>query len=130
MRVNKLKPDLDTSQRIEQFVRAFYGRLLNDERLAPIFLDIAAIDIKVHLPLICSYWEKLLLGNAEYKRHTMNIHRQLHAKQPLTKQDFNRWLELFISTVEEMFRGEKAEQAKRIAGQIAANMFSSISSSH
>lgn len=122
-----VKPDLDTSEHIQQFVEAFYSRLLNDDELAPIFLDIAEIDLSVHLPLITSYWEKLLLGGREYNRHTMNIHRNLHARRPLTEQDFNRWLALFVSTADQSFSGEKTERAKQVAAHIAANMQNAIS---
>ena len=41
------------------------------------------LDLAVHLPHIKDYWCKLLLGEKGYRRHTMNIHRQLHGKQRL-----------------------------------------------
>ena len=56
------KPDLDSRENIERFVDLFYERLLADEQLAPIFVDIAEIDLAVHLPHIKDYWCKLLLG--------------------------------------------------------------------
>ncbi|MEE8059012.1 MAG: group III truncated hemoglobin [Pseudomonadales bacterium] len=121
------KPDLNSKQHIQQFVEAFYGKMLKDEQLAPIFLDVAEVDLSAHLPLISSYWEKLLLGDKEYNRHTMNIHRAIHAKNPLTQQDFERWLALFTSTVDTLFEGDKTERAKRIANQIAINMQIAIS---
>ena len=71
------KPDLDSREQIDSFVDRFYARLLQDERLAPIFVDVAEIDLAVHLPHIKAYWCKLLLGEQGYRRHTMNIHRQL-----------------------------------------------------
>jgi len=117
-----MKPDLDSPQHIQHFVDAFYGQMLKDQRLAPIFLDVAEIDLSRHLPLIRSYWEKLLLGNRDYQRHTMNIHRAVHAKRPLTEQDFKRWLELFTDTIDSRFSGGYAERAKTVATQIAANM--------
>jgi hemoglobin len=120
------KPDLDSKQHINEFVNAFYGQLLADKQLGPIFLDVAEIDLAKHLPLICSYWEKLLLGGQDYNRHTMNIHRAVHAKRPLTEQDFDRWLDLFTATVDEYFLGGQAERAKRVASQIAVNMLGSV----
>lgn len=120
------KPDLDTPVHIRQFVEAFYARLLRDEQLAPIFIDVANIDLAKHLPLICSYWEKLLLGEGDYRRHTMNIHRALHSKRPLTAADFTRWLHFFITSVDESFAGPRAERAKQTASYIAANMNKSL----
>lgn len=122
-----MKPDLDSSQAIRQFVEAFYERMLQDPQLAPIFLDVAEIDLAAHLPLIISYWEKLLLGSRDYARHTMNIHRAVHSKRALTEQDFQRWLQLFVTTVDASFAGPGAERAKRLAAQIAANMLSAVS---
>lgn len=116
------KPDLDSRGNIEAFVDAFYARLLKDERLAPIFLDVAAIDLDEHLPHIKDYWCKLLLGEQGYQRHTMNIHRRLHAKRPLTAPDFERWLTHFNASVDAGFAGPRAERAKRIAAAIASNM--------
>lgn len=116
------KPDLDTPDRIRDFVHAFYERLLRDPHLAPIFIDVAAIDLDRHLPLICSYWEKLLLGDKRYQRHTMNIHRLLDARRPLTEADFGRWLGHFNATLDASYAGPLAEQARRTAAQIASNM--------
>ncbi len=82
------RPDLDSRENIEFFVDRFYERLLADEQLAPIFVDVAGIDLAVHLPHIKDYWCKLLLGDKRYQRHTMNIHRQLHGKRPLQAQGF------------------------------------------
>ena len=116
------KPDLDSREHIEQFVDSFYSRVLADEHLAPIFLDVADIDLDVHLPHIKDYWCKLLLGEKSYRRHTMNIHRQLHGRQPLQAGDFQRWLTLFNATLDEGFAGERAERARQVAASIAGNM--------
>ena len=128
MSTGQTKPDLDSRQNIALFVDRFYERLLADERLAPIFVDVAEIDLAVHLPHIKDYWCKLLLGDKSYQRHTMNIHRQLHGKQPLEAGDFQRWLALFNATLDEGFSGEQTERARRIAAAIAGNMESSLSS--
>ncbi len=126
MHVLTNKPDLDSRERIAEFVDLFYQRLLADEQLAPIFVDVAEIDLAVHLPHIEDYWCKLLLGEKNYSRHTMNIHRALHGKRPLQEGDFQRWLEFFVTTVDSHFSGEHAERAKRVANAIAANMHNSL----
>ncbi|MBP6725216.1 MAG: group III truncated hemoglobin [Halioglobus sp.] len=128
MTTTSQKPDLDSRQHIERFIDSFYQRLLADERLAPIFLDVAAIDIAVHLPHIKDYWCKLLMGEKSYRRHTMNIHRELHSRQPLQPGDFQRWLALFSATLDENYAGEGTERALRVAAAIAANMEASLAS--
>lgn len=119
-------PDLNSREHIEFFVDSFYARLLQDEQLAPIFFDVAGIDLDVHLPHIKDYWCKLLLQERRYTRHTMNIHRAVHEKRALTREDFNRWLSFFVGAVDAHFAGDYAEKAKRIARSIASNMQQSL----
>ncbi|MBA6412658.1 group III truncated hemoglobin [Parahaliea sp. F7430] len=121
------KVDLDSRDNIERFVESFYARMLKDEQLAPIFWDVAQIDLDVHLPHIKDYWCKLLLGETKYQRHTMNIHRQLNDKRSLLPADFERWLALFMQSLEADFSGPKTERAKRVATSIAKNMQNSLS---
>jgi hemoglobin len=120
--VSSSRPDLSSRADIEQFVDRFYTRLLQDPVLAAIFIDVAQINLRAHLPLIQSYWCKLLLGESGYHRHTMNIHRALHTRRPLEPADFSRWLGAFVSTVDQDYAGPQAEKAKRIAHSIAVNM--------
>lgn len=120
------RPDLDSREHIALFVDRFYARMLADEHLAPIFVDVARIDLAVHLPHIKDYWCKLLLGDKQYRRHTMDIHRQLHSKRTLKAQDFQRWLSVFTAAVDANFAGERVELAKRVATSIAANMQKSL----
>lgn len=121
-----IRPDLSSPLQIEHFVELFYARLLQDPQLAPIFLDVARINLSTHLPLIKSYWCKLLLGEPGYQRHTMNVHRALHARRTLEQADFQRWLDTFVATTDEYYEGFQAEKAKRIARSIAENMQKSL----
>ena len=128
MAAGEHKPDLDSRENIAFFVDCFYESLLGDDQLAPIFLNVAEIELAVHLPHIKDYWCKLLLRETGYQRHTMNIHRQLHTKRPLHKQDFQRWLTFFTMTVDAHYAGEKAQRAKQVAASIATNMQEGLSS--
>lgn len=114
--------DIQSQQDIDRFVDSFYSRLLADQQLAAIFVDVAQIDLAIHLPIIKSYWAKLLLGDKSYRRHTMNIHRAVDSKQKLTADNFNRWLIFFELTIDSMYVGSCADRAKRLAATIAFNM--------
>ena len=122
-----MKPDLDSPEHIALFVDRFYQKMLCDDLLAPIFTDVALIDIHQHIPIICSYWEKLLLGKKNYKRHTMNKHRAIHARYVFTDKEFERWLMFFKQTAEQGFEGVYTQRAVAIATTIAANMQKSLS---
>jgi hemoglobin len=114
--------DLDRAEHIDTFVDLFYARVLEDPLLQPIFIDVAGIDLTKHLPLIKSYWCKLLLGERGYQRHTMNIHRAVNARHAFTPDAFERWLQLFTRTARDHFDGPATERAVTVASQIARNM--------
>lgn len=114
--------DLDSVENIRQFIDAFYAELLADPQLAPIFTDVAKIDLSTHKDHIVSYWQKLLLGDSSYKRHTMDMHRAIDQQRHFTPADFALWLGYFKNNVQLNFAGPKAERALQIAERIAANM--------
>lgn len=120
-------PDLSSHERIDQMVAGFYQRLLSDEVMAPLFLDVARIDLQTHLPLISQYWYKMLLGDNGYQRHTMKKHRQLHAKQALTGEHHERWLQHFFTYLDRHFSGPNTDRAKHIAQRVMFNLYDQLS---
>lgn len=114
--------DLDTPDAIHTFIHRFYDKVLADEQLAPIFLKIANIDLDHHLDIIESFWRKLLLGEKDYDRHMMNIHRAVHQRHGFTPADFDRWLGYFEATLAEGYRGPYTDRARYLAHSIAAHL--------
>ena len=120
--------DLDSPKHIDEFIDRFYARVLVDPLLAPVFLDVAKIDIAVHLPHIKAYWRKMLLGDRSYQRHMMRRHRELDGRQPLTAAHYQRWLELFESSLQKHYAGPFSERALGLARRVAGNMRQNIES--
>ena len=118
--------DLDSPEAIELMVECFYSKIKNDPRLSLVFFELGKVDLDKHLPHIKRYWGKLLLAKPGYDRHTMNIHRALHEKVNLRPADFERWLALFMETIDDCFSGPVAERAKKVASNVAGNMSSSF----
>lgn len=114
--------DLDSPEAIDQFVDRFYARLLEDPLLAPLFLEVAAIDLAVHLPHIKAYWQKMLLGAPTYHRLMMARHRAIDRRHAFSAAHYRRWVALFEATLADGFSGPGAERAGRLARRIAGNM--------
>lgn len=117
------KPDLDSEAAIDTLVLTFYFKLLNDELMAPLFYQVAQIDVGPHIVKIAHYWYKMLLGDKRYQRHTLQVHRDVHVQSPLTGAHHERWLMHFIATVDANFAGAKADQAKRLALRFSDNLY-------
>ena len=117
--------DIETRADIDELMRAFYARALADDVIGYIFTDVAKLDLEHHLPIIGDFWESLLFGTPAYSKHGRNpllVHRELHEKSELTAEHFQRWLEMFVATIDEMFSGERAEYLKQRAAAIAVRM--------
>lgn len=116
------KQDIKHPADVELFVRTFYEKALEDQEIGFIFKDIAQIDLEEHLPKLFQFWEHMLLGGNGYKTNLLKVHLDLNEKSPLLPKHFERWLYLFNSTIDQLFEGIKAQQAKNKALSIATVM--------
>ncbi|MCG8669379.1 MAG: group III truncated hemoglobin, partial [Pseudomonadales bacterium] len=99
------KPDLDNETAISQMVDLFYDQLLDDQTMAPLFLEVAKVDLRAHLPTISLYWQKMLLGDKRYHNNTMAKHRIINRRHPFTIEHYDLWLFYFINTSQTHFSG-------------------------
>jgi hemoglobin len=111
--------DIATRADCERLVRAFYSRALGDPVIGFLFTEIARIDLEHHVPRITRFWETVLLGAASYNGGAFRPHLELHRQVPLRRGHFERWLHLWGQTVDELFAGPVAEEAKRHAERVA-----------
>lgn len=84
-----------TTEHIKKLVTHFYQKVQRDEILGPIFNDVAKVDWDHHLPLICQFWNSIMLKTNEYHGNAYRKHVVLGAKTTLTESHFARWLMLF-----------------------------------
>lgn len=112
--------ELDSPQAIAELVDAFYAKAVADAILAPMFKE---LDLQQHLPKVYAYWRKMLLGERDgYRRNMIAKHRQLHDQHPLQHRHFQRWLTLFVETVDKRFAGHAAIRAKRLAATVVTHL--------
>jgi hemoglobin len=112
--------DIETSADVERLVRAFYGKAMNDPMIGFLFTDVAKLDLEEHVPVITSFWETMLLGARSYGGGAFAPHVSLHRKAGLKAPHFERWLWLWRGTVDELFSGPRAEEAKAHANRVGA----------
>ena len=107
--------DITTEADVKLMVDSFYERVAKDELLGPVFNEIARVDWEHHLPAMYSFWSTMLFRRTSYKGRPW----PKHAPLPVRKEHFERWLSLFCGTVDSLFTGPKAKEAKSIALSIA-----------
>jgi len=114
--------DIQRREDIELLVETFYTRTFEDAILGPIFVDIAQLDLPKHMPIMCDFWEGILLGARKYPGGMMMVHFQLHQMVSLEPHHFQRWLDYWTETVDDLFEGDRATFAKMHAGRVAVAM--------
>lgn len=111
--------DISSINDIQLFVNSFYDKIREDTLLAPVFNSkITAEAWPAHLQRMYAFWNAILFAEKGFDGNPMRKHLSL----PIDESHFSQWLRLFGQTIDENFRGEKAEEAKKRAASIAQIM--------
>lgn len=100
---------------VKLLVDTFYTKVRKNQTLAPIFNERIGNRWPEHLEKMYTFWQTTLLGEHTYFGSPFPPHAQL----PVDNSHFSQWITLFTQTVDELFTGEKAEEAKWRAGKMA-----------
>ncbi|MEO8111939.1 MAG: group III truncated hemoglobin [Ginsengibacter sp.] len=100
---------------IKKLVDTFYGKVRKDELIGPVFNERIQDRWPQHLEKMYTFWQTVLLGEHTYFGSPFPPHANL----PVSHQHFEKWMELFTKTIDELFIGEKANDAKWRAGKMA-----------
>lgn len=118
--------DITNRNDIVLLVDTFYGKVMINNVIGFIFSDVAGIDWSKHLPKMYRFWASLLLNEQSYSGNPLRLHVNLSKLTEMSETQFSEWLRLFHETVDELFSGSKADEAKLRAEKIASTMMTSI----
>lgn len=110
-----MKQDIRTIEDIQLLVNRFYEKVRADELLGPVFEERIKDRWPEHLEKMYRFWQTVLLNEHTY----YNSPFPPHANMPVGQEHFSKWIELFTATADELFSGEKNEEAKWRAGKMA-----------
>lgn len=104
--------DLKNTDDIQLLVNTFYDKVKADEVIGHIFQEIIGADWSAHLPIMYRFWSTVLLNEGAYRGNPIKKHIDLDKQIPLEPAHYERWLQLWARTVDELFAGEVANEAK------------------
>lgn len=110
--------DIENMEDVKLLVDTFYERVRKDSLIGEIFDNVIEDRWPEHLEKMYRFWQTILLNEHTYTGRPFVPHMKL----PVEKEHFDRWLELFFETIDELFTGKKAELAKW-QGNRMAQMF-------
>ena len=118
-----MKKDITGRVDIELLVNSFYDKAKYDETIGFIFMNIIGEDWSHHLPVMYQFWESVLLNKPGYAGNPIKKHIDIDKQIPFEKVHFDQWLKLWNETIDSLFDGEIAAQAKN-RGMLMANLIS------
>ncbi len=108
---------------VEEFVRAFYLRVIKDEEINPYFIEVLGNDLcdelwEEHFKLLTDFWLMLMTGDKHYNRDPFEPHLYISR---LTYESFDRWLLLFKEELVLHFSPNIVEKFSKKAAMLAKN---------
>jgi len=120
-----MKGDIQNNDDVETFVNNFYKKIALDKLLSPVFnAKIREDDWPAHLKRMYQFWNAILFSERGFEGNPMQKHMSL----PIEEAHFSQWLYLFSQTIDELYEGPKAQEAKQRAASIAQIMNFKITS--
>ncbi|EDP70513.1 hypothetical protein FBALC1_07138 [Flavobacteriales bacterium ALC-1] len=121
------KSDIKTRADIFQLVSQFYEKVRKDKVLGPFFNETIK-DWDAHLEHLTTFWESSLFLKTKYYGNPLEAHVKVDAahNNSITELHFGLWLNLWFQTIDELFEGDYAENAKRRARKMGTFLYLKI----
>ncbi len=118
-----MRRDISGKEDLRRIIHSFYDLLLGHERMRLLFRQFENEALRMeHENTLADFWDGVLFFSGAYKKNAMEPHRLLHEKNPLRKEHFDTWMELFRTAADMHFEGENTEVLKNRALSIATVM--------
>jgi hemoglobin len=106
----------------------FYTKVLKDEVVGPVFINKLGDDLTgpiwgPHLDTITEFWASFTTNDSQYRGNPFAPHMDLGQ---LSREMFQRWLELFFQTLDSMYEPHLADQLKERSHLIAGNFMRNL----
>ena len=122
-----MRKDIKTRDDVFLLVSSFYKKVRLDDLLGPFFND-KIKDWDEHLERLTTFWESSLFLKTKYYGNPLEAHSKVDKENnhSITELHFGVWLNLWFETIEELFEGETAENAKRRARKMGTFLYLKI----
>ncbi|MCF1422764.1 group III truncated hemoglobin [Mangrovimonas futianensis] len=121
------KTDIKNREDIHNLVVQFYGKIRKHEVLGPFFNNIIT-DWEAHFERLTQFWEANLFLKSKFLGNPLKVHVEVdrHFNHSITQEHFGLWLNEWVNTVDELFQGDYAENAKSKARKMSTFLFLNI----
>ncbi|TNJ42433.1 group III truncated hemoglobin [Tamlana fucoidanivorans] len=121
------KKDLKTRADVYLLVSSFYDKIREDKELGPFFNNLIQ-DWPAHIENLTDFWESSLFLKTRYLGNPLEAHVKVDRENNhcITERHFGLWLNLWFETINELFEGDYAENAKHRARKMGTFLYMKI----
>ncbi|GAA4300908.1 group III truncated hemoglobin [Aestuariibaculum suncheonense] len=121
------KKDITTREDVFLLVSSFYDKIRQDAVLGPFFNNVIS-DWEAHIEKLTTFWDSSLFLKTKYLGNPLEVHVKVDAanNHSITNEHFGLWLNLWFQTIDELFEGDYAENAKRRARKMGTFLYMEI----
>lgn len=119
--------DIKNRDDVFLLVSTFYEKVKIDKELGPIF-NKAIKDWPSHIIHLTNFWESQLFMKNVFSGNPLKKHVQVDKQNnhAITNEHFGIWLNYWLQTLDELFKGERALLARNRARNMGTYMFMEV----
>ena len=121
------KRDIKNRKDIHRLVTRFYSKVRKDEVLGPFFNN-SIKDWDAHLNHLTDFWESSLFLKLKFLGDPLQAHIKVDKahNNAITELHFGIWLNYWSQTIDELYEGDIAQNAKRRARKMGTFIYLKI----
>ena len=121
------KSDITSRADIHKLVRTFYSKIRQDEVLGD-FFNSRIENWDNHFEQLTTFWESSLFLKTKYLGDPLKVHIEVDKanRNKIKSEHFGLWLNLWHETIDELFQGDYAENAKHRARKMGSFLYLKI----
>lgn len=122
-----MKKDIQNREDIFLLVSLFYKKVRKDAVLGPFFNDVIK-DWDAHLDNLTSFWASSLFLKTKYLGNPLEVHVKVDKdnNNAITEKHFGLWMNLWFETIDALFEGDYANNAKQRARKMSTFLYMKI----
>lgn len=122
-----MKQDIKTRDDVFLLVSSFYVKVRKDAVLGPFFNNVIT-DWDAHIHRLTDFWESSLFLKTKYLGNPLAVHVKVDQENnnSISELHFGLWLNLWFETIDELFMGDYADNAKQRARKMGTFLYLNI----
>ena len=119
--------DIKNREDIHLLVSSFYEKVKKNDILGPFFIGKIS-DWDKHIYHLTDFWESSLFLKTKFHGDPLQKHIEVDVENDnsIGPEHFGIWLNLWYQTIDELFKGDYAENAKRRARKMGTFLYLKI----